>query len=140
VTDNKEFARQAEAIAIAIMQSDDATYVEAIYSVFRHRKMLYVELKLKGLPNTTICEAPYESKDFYVEGTPEPKPKSNIYVVPDGGEGLTSIVHRLGKKGSNWKEIYEIEENKAIIGGEITSHMLHLPAGTKLTIPKSWLD
>ena len=140
VTNSKEFARQAESVAFAIMQSDNADYIEVIYSISRNKKMLCVELKLKGLPNTTICEAPYDSKDFFVQGVPEPPPKSNIYVVPESGESLTSIVLRVGKEGSNWRELYEIEENKAIIGGEITSHMLHLPAGTKLTLPKHWLD
>ena len=98
------------------------------------------QIKLKGLPKEIICEVPYDSKDFFVKGVPEPPLKSNIYVVPEGGESLTSIVYREGKEGSNWRELYEIEENKAVIGGEIASHMLHLPAGTKLTLPKYWLD
>ena len=62
------------------------------------------------------------------------------YVVQEGGESLSTIVYKIGKEGSTWRELYDIEENKAIIGGDITIHRGHLPAGTRLIIPSSWLN
>jgi len=122
------------------MESENVDYIEFLYSIYRKKKVLYIELKLKGISTTTICKIPYDMKDFHVDVVPVPQPKSNIYIVPKGGEGLSSIVQRIGPSGSSWKDIYEIEENKKYICNNITSHLLHLPEGTKLTIPKRWLD
>ncbi|MCC0677798.1 MULTISPECIES: LysM peptidoglycan-binding domain-containing protein [unclassified Clostridioides] len=86
----------------------------------------YRELKIETLKKETKSNAKTDLKD----NRPNTQTKSKIYTVK-ASDTLYKIAKNLLGKGSRWKEIYNIPENKKVIGKNPNI----IKKGQKLVIP-----
>ncbi|MCC0686265.1 LysM peptidoglycan-binding domain-containing protein [Clostridioides sp. ZZV14-6345] len=86
----------------------------------------YRELKIETLKKETKSNAKTDLKD----NRPNTQTKSKIYTVK-ASDTLYKIAKNLLGKGSRWKEIYNIPENKKVIGKNPNV----IKKGQKLVIP-----
>jgi len=127
--DVNEFQRQAANLAESIM-GYFAEWIQKLYAISRDEDVLVITFKVNGLPDTLVCRVP----KLIEENTSRRPPVTKFYTIVEG-DTLSKITHRHGKESSNWRDLYDVPENRPVIGNKPG----YLEPGAKLIIPDNWL-
>lgn len=108
---------------------EDDVYYSLQFKEFRAYGAETIDLKPTTQAGTWTADPPAPQRTDNKPSTPQ------VYAVTSG-DTLWGIAKRLSTQGgANWRELYEMPENKAAIGNNPDI----LQIGQQLVIPESWL-